>query len=174
MTSPYPPIPPEMLAECRRLIRVHYGSNHPGDWRLLASVFARGMQHARELDKNSIEAYEAERAEWEAEREQLEALADGIQFDVNVVLPDNIIEDLKAKFRAAVKNGMPQVIDSQTESTPIREIIETAKKEVKDRILVIHKKVEPTGYLFRHRGYCENDKEAWPCATARALGVKGD
>lgn len=129
------PIPPEVLAECRRLVRMHHGSGmSSADAMLLAATFARGMEHARKLDKDDREAYEAEREEWEAERA---AEPMPIAFDVNIKMSDEMIEELKAKFRAAVeKHGTRVMYEAPPLPvfTPWEKLKEEALREERARI----------------------------------------
>lgn len=129
------PIPPDMLAECRRLVRMHHGSGmSSADAMLLASVFARGMQHARKLDKDDRDAYEAERAEWEAERA---AEPMPISFDVNLKMSDEMLEELRAKFRAAIeKHGTRVMYEAPPLPvfTPWEEMKKKALREERARI----------------------------------------
>lgn len=128
----YEPIPPEMLAECRRLLRVKYGIQAGPDMMMLAAAFARGMQHARRLDKEDRDAYEAERAEWEAER--AEAEQNPLVIDVDVRMSDQAIEEMRARLLAAVKVGRVQMLSDPPVYEPIRKIRQEAAQKERDEI----------------------------------------
>lgn len=129
----YEPIPPDMLAECRRLVRIHHGSGmSSADAMLLASVFARGMQHARKLDKEDRDAYEAERAEWEAERAEQEAHP--LIVDVDIRMSDQAVEEMRARLMAAMKQGKVQILSEPVTYEPIRKIKQEAAQKERDEI----------------------------------------
>jgi len=165
---------PQMLMAVRQAIRINTGhiSSYPDG--VHVNMFKAGMAYARKVFEAEQEDYEAERREWEAQRDQLPTL----DVDVNLRLSDAMLDDLKARFVAAARQHpfRTQILSEPAEYTPVKEIIDRAKQEVIDLVLSIHKQSPDTtrGALWRGRRYCMDDHEAWPCATARALGVKKD
>lgn len=128
----FQPIPRDVMNECYRLVRMHYGNRGPVDFMAMAAAWARGMEYAREQDKQDREAYEAERAEWEAERAEWEA--NPIAIDVDVRLSDQAVEDLRARLAASMKTGEIKVLGDPPEYTPIRKIRQEAAQKERDEI----------------------------------------